>query len=416
MTALIAPRPSMRIDTAISRAPATVPRGTAAVGSDLALSSLTVALWLGVFGQKLALPGNIEFTLVVMVATIAFLLVTGRARLSLPRLLLFAVLVGSIAVSQAMAPHRPASISAILMAIVLYGALLFVVPLDDRQRVKLIGRFQVLALVVAMMVALQWICQIVGLPMPGIEGIVPQSLLFQSYNYIQPLTWHAAYLKPNGIVMLEASQASQLLAMAVMIEVCLFRRWWRVAVLISAQLATFGGTGFVLLLAGMLVIPFYLRGRAIAALAGLLLLVAIGTSFTPVWDNFARRSGEIGGEDSTSGRGRFVEPYLFMIDRLSADRPTLISGIGPGNGKRDLDRTGQLVMNPLVKAIVEYGLVTGMVWMLFVHICIVRTRMPFVVAFVVLVQYDVLNGALLVPLHLLYCWTLAGTHGWGSES
>ncbi len=386
-------------------------------GSGLALSTLTATLWIGVLGQKFVFAGNVELPLVAMLVAIAFLLATGRARLSLPRLFLFALFVAAIAAGQALAAdRRVTSMPAIIMAIALYSILLFVVPLDDRQRLVLIRRFQTLALFVAALVGIQWACQIAGLPMPGIDGSVPESMLFQSYNYVQPLTWQAAFMKPNGIVMLEASHASQLLAMAVLIEVCLFRRWWRVGALLAAQLATFGGTGFVLLLAGALVVPFYLRGRAISILIGVLLLVAVGASFTPVWDNFARRSGEISGEDSTSGRGRFIEPYSFMIERLASDRRTLKSGIGPGNGKLDLDRTGQLVMNPLVKAVVEYGLFTGLLWMLFVHGCVLRTRMPFIVAFAVLVQYDLLNGALLVPLHMLYCWVLAGAHGRGNTA
>jgi hypothetical protein len=138
--------------------------------------------------------------------------------------------------------------------------------------------------------------------------------------------------------------------------------------------------------------------------------VAAGASLTPVWTNFATRSNELGADDTSSGRGRFIEPYLFMADRLSSDPRTLESGLGPGNGKLDTDRTGQLVMNPVVKATVEYGLVVGVMWMLFLHYCVLRTGMPFVVAVVAIIQYDFLNGALLVPLHLLYCWILAAAH------
>jgi hypothetical protein len=380
----------------------------------LALTTLTVAMWLGVLAQKIAVPGNVEITLPILLGAIAFLMAVGRARMSLPRLMVFALLGLAVAVGQAVAAdYRNISVPALAMAIAIYGMFLFVVPLKDEERTLLLARFQGLALFIAAMVAVQWAFQLAGLPMPTLEMLIPPSMLFDSYNSVQPLAWKAAYMKPNGIFMLEASHTSQLLAMAVVIEVCTFRRWGRVAALLVAQLSTFGGTGFILLLASGLLLPFHLRGRNLAILAGITLLVAVGTSFTPVWTNFAKRSAEIGAEDTSSGRGRFVEPYLFMVDRLSSDQRTLVSGLGPGNGKLDRDRTGQLVMNPLVKATVEYGLIAGILWMLFIHGCVLRTRMPFAAAFVVIIQYDFLNGSLLVPIHLLYCWVLAGAHARG---
>ncbi|MBB3911816.1 hypothetical protein [Sphingomonas desiccabilis] len=382
----------------------------------LALTTLTVTMWLGVLTQKIALPGNIEAALPILMAAVLVLMVTGRARLSLPRLLVFALLALTIAISQAAAAdHRLISVPALAVAGVIYGTFLFVVPLRDAERMMLLARFQALATFIAAMVAVQWTCQFAGLPMPTLEMLLPRTMLFEAYNSVQPLAWKAAYMKPNGIFMLEASHTSQILAMAVVIEICTFRRWWRVAALLIAQLSTFGGTGFILLLVSALLLPFYLRGRSLAMLGAITLVVAVGTSFTPVWTNFAKRSAEIGGEDTSSGRGRFVEPYLFMVERLSSDKRTLLAGLGPGNGKFDRDRTGQLVMNPLVKATVEYGLIAGMLWMVFIHGCVLRTRMPFVAAFVVIIQYDFLNGSLLVPLHLLYCWVLAGAHARGAE-
>lgn len=408
MTALAAPaRASSANPWPIRAAPSRAVRGS----PTLALSTLTAAMWGGLAVQKLALPGNVELTLPVIAAAVAFLVVAGRVRLSLPRLFAFALLAAAIALSQVLAAdERDASLPAIAVALALYALFLFVVPLEAGQRMLLLRRFQAMALVVAGLVALQWTFQLAGRPMPSLETVVPEPMLYQSYNYIQPIAWRSVYMKPNGLVMLEASHASQLLAMATVIEVCLFRRWWRVAALVVAQLATFGGTGFVLLLVSLPLFPFHLRGRAATALAALALVVAVGARFTPVWHNFAARSGEVGGEDVSSGNGRFVEPYVFMADRLAADGRTLVSGIGPGNGKYDRDRTAKLVMNPLVKAVVEYGLPTGVVWMVFIHGCVLRGAMPFVVVYMTLVQYDFLNGSLLVPLNLLYCWVLAAAH------
>ena len=325
--------------------------------------------------------------------------------------MIFVAIVGGIAIEQALfASRRDISLSAMLIALGLYAMFVFVVPLGREAILQVLRRFQMLALFIAAMVAIDWLVQLAGRPMPDLERIVPSGALYQAYNYVQPLTWQAAYMKPNGIFMLEASHTSQLLAMGVVLELCLFRRWRYLVPLLAAQLATFGGTGFVLLLASLvLVVPFYVRGRTLLALALLLATAAGIASQTPVWDNFSQRSTEMA-KPHSSGNGRLVEPYAFMAEHIANDRRTLVSGVGPGNAKRDGERTAQLVANPISKAVVEYGLFAGLIWVVLLHVSVIRTAAPGVAAFVVLVQYDFLNGALIVPIHLAYCYLLAAAY------
>jgi hypothetical protein len=209
--------------------------------------------------------------------------------------------------------------------------------------------------------------------------------------------------------MLEASHTSQLLAMGAVIEICVFRRLWAIVALVCAQLASFGGTGVVLLLACAPLFPFYLPRRTMLALLGAAVLIVAGASQTAVWHNFSNRTAELS-KPNSSGNGRFVEPYRFMVETLASSPSAVVSGIGPGNGKESTDRSEQLVMNPLVKAIVEYGLFVGILWMVFIHGCVLRTAAPGIVAVAVLIQYDFLNGSLLVPIHLVYCYILAGAY------
>ena len=397
-------------------APATTATATAsdadtAPRDRFTINVMTAILWLSVLTQKLALPGNIEIPLLVLGGGIAVLVWRGRAAISPMRLLVFVALAGVIAIEQAMfAASRDVSLPAMLIALALYAMFVFVVPLDRPQILLVLRRFQWVALFIAAMVAIDWAFQLAGHAMPDFEAFAPPSAIYQSYNYIQPLSWQAAYMKPNGVFMLEASHTSQLLAMGLVLEICLFRRWLYVVAFITAQLASFGGTGFVLLLSSLLfVVPFYLRGRTLVLVLVLLAVAAAGASQTPIWHNFAKRSGELDTKHS-SGNGRMVEPYVFMADRISNNRRTLVSGIGPGNGKLDLDRTTELVINPISKAVVEYGLFAGLIWILLLHVSVIRTRAPGVAAFVVLVQYDFLNGALIVPIHLVYCYVLAAAY------
>lgn len=402
----LAPSPLALVTPEVAPA---APRLTAvAPGDRFAINILTAMLWLSVLTQKIALPGNIELPLIVLGGGIALLVARGRAFISPWRLIVLVALAGAIAFQQALfAANRDVSMPAMMVALFLYAAFVFVVPLERPAILLVLRRFQQVALFIAAMVGLDWALQLAGQPMPSFETFVPSAALYRAYNYVQPLTWQARYMKPNGFFMLEASHTSQLLAMALVLEICLFRRWMYIVALIVAQLASFGGTGFVLLLSALVfVVPFYLRGRTLALLGLLLVVAAAGASQTPIWNNFATRSAEFNTKHS-SGHGRMVEPYLFMTDRIANSRRTLVSGLGPGNGKLDQDRTSELVINPITKAIVEYGLFAGVIWMFLLHLTVIRTRAPGVAAFVVLVQYDFLNGALIVPIHLVYCYVLA---------
>jgi hypothetical protein len=393
-----------------TEAPAATPLEDAA-RDRFTINVMTAILWTSVLTQKLALPSNIELPLVVLGVGIAVLAWRGRAFISLVRLMALAAVAGAIAFEQTLfAVRRDVSLPAMLVALALYAMFVFVVPLGRPQILTVLRRFQTIALFIAAMVGLDWAFQFAGHAMPNLEAFVPSGALYQAYNYIQPLTWQAAYMKPNGFFMLEASHTSQLLAMGLVLEICLFRRWLYIVALIVAQLASFGGTGFVLLLAALvLVVPFYVRGKTMLLLAGVLILTAVGASQTPIWRNFEKRTAELHIRNS-SGSGRLVEPYLFMIDRIANNRRTLVSGLGPGNGKLDTDRTAQLVINPISKAVVEYGLFAGLLWIVLLHLSVIRSRAPAVAAFVVLVQYDFLNGALIVPIHLVYCYVLAAAY------
>jgi len=394
-----------------AEAPPAAPPAEDAARDRFTINVMTAILWASVLTQKLALPSNVEVPLVVMGVGIAVLAWRGRAFVSLIRLMALTAVAGAIAFEQTLfAVRRDISLPAMLVALALYSMFVFVVPLGRPQILVVLRRFQTLALFIAAMVGLDWAFQLAGHAMPSFEAFVPSGALYQAYNYIQPLTWQAAYMKPNGFFMLEAAHTSQLLAMGLVLEICLFRRWFHVIVFIVAQLASFGGTGFVLLLASLiLVVPFYVRGKTMLLLAGILILAAVGASQTPVWHNFEKRTAELHTRHS-SGNGRLVEPYLFMIDHIANNRRTLVSGLGPGNGKFDTDRTQQLVINPISKAIVEYGLFAGLIWIVLLHASVILTRAPAVAAFVVLVQYDFLNGSLIVPIHLVYCYVLAAAY------
>jgi hypothetical protein len=401
------------LDGALDQPAAPHPAVAVPASTRFPVTVLAIMLWSSVLLQKIALPGNIELPLVIMVVGLGVLVGRGWAKVSLPRLSFLALLIAAMAISQAVAPAaRSFSLESMMLAVPLYAMFVLLVPLDRPGIVAVLRHFQRVASFIAAMVALQWAMQLAGVPIPNVDEWIAPQYLYHLFNYVQPLTWGAHYMKPNAFFMLEASHTSQILAMGAVIEICVFRRLWMAIGLICAQLASFGGTGLVLLLACLPLLPFYLSRRTVLGLLGGAVLIAAGVSQTPIWHNFSQRSAELG-KPNSSGNGRFVEPYRFMVETLTSSPTAIVSGIGPGNGKESTDRSEQLVMNPMVKAVVEYGLFVGVIWMVFIHACVLRTAAPGIVAVAVLIQYDFLNGSLLVPIHLVYCYILAGAYARG---
>ena len=222
-------------------------------------------------------------------------------------------------------------------------------------------------------------------------------------------------MKPNGFFMLETSHTSQLLAMGLVMEICLFRRYLIFGFIAAAEMSTFGGTGFVLILLSLPIIALYLTPRQVLLLSIAIPLLIGGASVIGVAHNFASRSTEFG-KEGTSGNDRFVRPYRLLAEDATRDNVTALFGIGPGNGGHNGDAAADLITNPPVKAADEFGIPVALLWMGFVVACVSGGVVPLCVTIPILIQYTLLNGALLVPIHIVYLYFLAGLYRPESQS
>jgi hypothetical protein len=368
----------------------------------------SVALWLCVLTQKLAIVANIQAPLLIAIGAVAVLMANGLAFISVSRSVMFCVLVFMITVTHLVGHGgAPFSVLAILLALGIYALFIVVVPISAAAYGRLLVNFQVLAAFIAGLVYLQWAMQFAGLEMLNLETIIPSGQLYVRYNYIQPVHWGSLFNKPNGVFMLEASHASQLLAMALVIELCLLQRLRYIVFLGIAQLSTFGGTGFLLLVLSAPVMLFYFRPQLLLVLLIASPLVMGAAYKLGVVDNFTSRSTEFGVE-SSSANGRFVETYRFMARTVVKEPRTIVFGLGAGNAKLDGEVTNKIVLNPLTKLVTEYGIIVALLWLLLIHLCVLRSGAPMCVCFAVLIQYNLLNGSLLMPIHVMYCYLLAG--------
>jgi len=229
---------------------------------------------------------------------------------------------------------------------------------------------------------------------PNLEHMLPSSLIIPHYVYIQPIFWKSAFMKPNAVFFLEVSFLSQFLALALAIEMLVFRRLWRIVFFSVAILCTFAGTGLLLLLLTSPLLVSRMRLSTAAGLVFLLVLIGLVASDIGWFDVISRRFTEYRVAGSSSEM-RFVEPWLRIAQFLHSPEP-LFTGIGAGQ----IEKSEGYQWWPVTKAMVEYGVVPCLLFYAFV-IAVLFDRAPDKRLSAVLLVWFSLEGALLTAANTL---------------
>lgn len=235
---------------------------------------------------------------------------------------------------------------------------------------------------------------------PNLDRLLPASLIIPNFNYVQPIVWGMNYMKPNGIFFLEVSFLSQFIALALGVELVLFRRWKRILLFTGAVFVTFAGTGVLLLL---LTLPFIV-GRISLRNMALLVIACAGVGFL-AWslgwiDLVSHRFNEFG-RSGASANMRFVEPYNRLVAFVS-DPSALYSGIGAGQIEKALN----FQWWPITKAVLEYGIVPGLLfYAFFLHALFHKAPSPGLS--IMLAVWFSLEGALLTAVNPITCVLLS---------
>lgn len=238
----------------------------------------------------------------------------------------------------------------------LYATLCFApIRLDDRRDVLLVFNGH-MAFLGALGVA-QFSLQFIGLRFFSFRGLVPESLLIEhAYNVVIPLSYGSPYFKSNGVFFLEPSLFSQFSAVALAIEVVLFRRPAYVAVFVAAILVSYSGSGILTLAAALTILSLVQIRYAFllfVAVAGGAVLLAVLSQIAPEsYEYYLRRAIEFQNSGS-SAYLRYITPY-YLIDQTWHG---LYVFFGYGSGTAEKFNLGfDYNVNALVKILVEYGL------------------------------------------------------------
>jgi hypothetical protein len=390
-----------RADMSNTRA-AAAPTVQSTPSNPVAVRTITIALWAAILTQKIALPGNIEITIVVMWAAILFLFARRLAFISLARVTGFAFLFAVIVATQIMF-NGAFSLTAVLFVVPLYALFNFVVPMSNRDYLILLRNYQWIGLFVAMLVLAQWGAQFTKISILNIEPLIGDRFLYKYYNYIQPTSWGSEWIQPNGVIFLEASLLSQFLALALIIEVFLLQRPIFIGLFFITLVSTLAGTGIMMVILSAPLAFRIINARMI--LLGIVML-PLALAFMVAFNidaYFLQRTQEFGLEQS-SGYGRFIEPYT-ILPRIYERDPvgSILAGIGAGNIDKLPYVNPTLVLNPISKLIGEYGWLSAIIWILYIHTIMFRANAPLFVLVPLWLQFNLMNGSLLMPIEVAFC-------------
>ncbi|HSS37364.1 MAG TPA: hypothetical protein VLT58_01220 [Polyangia bacterium] len=341
------------------------------------------------FLAKLSIPPlgarGLSLFFPVLIATMAMQLAAGRLTFVTGRLAWFAATAGSIAVIQLFAVQE---FSAASLALFVLVGLALASRTTSSSGARLRAWFGSAATVIAAAGLAQFVLQFV-VPLQfvyPVENLVPPNWRTQLFNNVATINWRVSVYRVNGVFMLEASEFSQLCAIALVSELTAVQpKTWRAVLFIAAILASYSGTGLMILAAALPVVVVR-SGRWDLVARGLLLLIPLGLLAGPLHlDSTLARVNEFSGPGS-SGYARFISWTEMFAPARWPDAATVFFGHGAGQTKG----AGEMVYS---KIPYEYGALAGAaylsfaVWVLFSSACPLPLRVAvFLCAFL-------MNGA-----------------------
>ena len=348
--------------------------------------------------QRFAVPGSgglLGLGFVVCAAIWFLALVRGHLVVDPVRLILFVVAVAALALTL-FAQARPFSLVSFLMLLLLYLPHIamrsdshtnYILLLDVFQRVMILSGVAALVQIgIQFVLGQDW--------MFPFDLFLPSAFFIDGFNLRIPITDNLPYLKSTGLWFLEPSHLSQLIAIAIVIEISYFRRLWALVLFGAAYVSSFSGTGALLLIAMSL--PLIIRIRQIwlfAPVIGFFLALPFFHDVPP-FSIFLGRLEELN-NPMASGSMRFLAPYWLVGDVLLANPHALIFGFGPGSVENIISAIDYAVQDSSwLKLLVEYGLIGCSGFFVFYLYALFRHSPDRLLSFACLVQFMFLGGYL----------------------
>jgi hypothetical protein len=378
------------------------------------LVALRLAVLAVVVLQRFAVPGiGTALCLPIVLAVAGYLGLGGALAEDQQRTKLYLLAAGgccAAALLSALHFTSDWSLNSLALLVVLYVPFCLRLRPEHRHLYRpLLEFFNAVMAVLACVAVAQWLAQLAGWTYRDLLDVVPDSLLVQGYNTTYPIQYGSPLMKANAVVFLEPSFCSQFLAVALIVQLLLGGRRWRLPLYAAGLVTTVAGTGLVLLGVGLAVLAVR-RGLAwtVRVLLVLLLAGAVLQGTLP-GRVLAGRTTERTEQDSST-QARFVTPYTLVAEGLARDTATLLVGRGPGvvtksAGARYFNAEGIDANYPVVpKVAAEYGAIAAMLLVGFMVVALTGGTPSATVSAMMLAVYFLLSGSLLQPQTVLAAW------------
>ena len=263
------------------------------------------------------------------------------------------------------------------------------------------------ARVLAVAGLIQYIAQFGGVRFFSFASAFPKLgpvLTEGGYHVVAPLRYGSSIYRANGVFLLEPSLLSQVMALAIVVDVFVLRRMKWLAVYAAALLASFSGTGALILVLTLVAAgglsPRQLP-RAIGALALMVVLAGVAAIAFPA--QFATLTERASGDDP-SAHARYAAQFT-VLQTIATD-PRLVAGFGPGAADGFIDSGS---MSALLKMFFDYGLLGLTTLVAFIVTVWWRPDYP-ALTLVALFTFQLGGGYLLFPpmvllLSLICSWS-----------
>jgi hypothetical protein len=388
------------VNSALSAEP---PRGAkiegepraAAYANRLRFAVLATPLVAATILSKFAIPPfgaqGIDISFLLLLAALIVGSIGGCIQIEPRRLALYVMLMGFLGLIQILQPDL-FSVSSMLLLAALHLPYVFSVPHGDdgddggdRIIKFFVGIVTVFALCGIAQYSLQSVVN--ARYLFPIENFFPQSFIVQHFNKQAAVGYDSQVYRANGVFLLEPSFFSQVLAVAIVAELCTLARPSRLALFGLALLVSYSGTG-ILVLAICLPIYIITRRRWEMLLFGLLALAVVLSLHEYLHvDRILSRVGEFGSTQS-SAFARFVGGFYLFDQFLWHDPWRTLFGYGAGAYTNYASRVHYAAAEmALFKIVFEFGLVGALAYFGFLFSCLFSSRAPRLLTLAVGITY-----------------------------
>jgi hypothetical protein len=350
-----------------------------------ARTAARTARWAGVLFvtliliQRVSVPGlPVPMLLPVLLAWVALAWQAGVVEID-PRRLMFwctAFGLGGLAMLVQTMAHPGPVISVSSWALLFVMWLPAVVRFVDRRRSTYEA---VLRIVVRVAAVFATGCivfvgiQLLGVPYRDVlADVVPAVLLEQGWTISSPLQFDSPIYRANAWVATEPSMASYQIGIGLLAGILVRARMWVLALLVVGMFTTVAGSGFLLVLIGVLVLLFLPGRRLLIRMVPSIAVAVVLLFSTPFGQNLLERTDEATGDRSSSASLRAIQPYEELWPTWSTLPETALLGGGPGSSQRVVDVSVLRGLVPLpAKLFYDYGVIFGVVVAAFLIFCYV---------------------------------------------